>query len=155
MPLRTIAVTATCAVLASCSMHMDVPADFLRLEGEERGDVRAVTADGARIWVREFPVADQAELSFWVEAVRSELVDTRGYELVGTSEVEDAAGREGRAIEAATTVAGERCGYLLAVFVLEGGVFTADAVRTVEFTARKDAFDAQVAAVRAAIATLR
>ena len=131
---------------------MQMPAPFLALRAP-RGEFKAVTPDDARLWVREFVDEEHGSLAFWVEALRRDLTESRGYELVDESDVRDAAGRAGRRLRCAATIEGERHGYLVAVFVIDGLV--AATIRVVEFTARLAAFDAHYGAVVGALPTLR
>src|SRR5690606_2374573 len=78
--MRAALLCALLALAASCSVTMDLPQDFLRLE--TTGDLKAVSGDDARIWVREFETPDEAPLAFWVEALRHDLVQQRGYDLI-------------------------------------------------------------------------
>jgi hypothetical protein len=141
--------------LSACALQMDLPPEFLRLHAQEAGDLRAVTADDARIWVRDLEVDDGATLDFWMAALASDLRDARGYELTDDGAIEDGEGRQGKALRASVVVEGERCGWFAAVFLLPGGMLSHDHVRVVEFAARQHAFDAQIDAVRAAVASLR
>ena len=154
--MRAFLLAALGLLLASCaSVSMDVPDDFLRLTSQESDDVRAVTADGARIWVREFDVNDDASLSFWTEALTNDLVERRGYRLEEPQTVSGAGGLEGVLLEGGCTVDGQEQGYLVAVFLVPGSLFSSDRVRTVEFTAERALFDQHEEAVREAIATVR
>jgi len=139
-------------LLGACAgLRLDVPAPFLRLHtsGDE---VKAVTPDDARLWVRTFADPDGGDLGFWSETLRRNLV-ARGYEVQEPSEVHDAAGRQGRCFRCAATVDGARFGYLVAVFVSAGS--GAHQIAVVEFTALEAAFSAHVDDVLRALATLR
>lgn len=145
--MRAALLCALLALAASCSVTMDLPQDFLRLE--TTGDLKAVSGDDARIWVREFETPDEAPLAFWVEALRHDLVQQRGYDLIAEGDVEDGDGRAGRWFECAANVRGERIGYLIAVWT------RADTVRVAEFAARAEVFAARRDAIRKAFATVR
>ncbi|MCC6673068.1 MAG: hypothetical protein IT458_18530 [Planctomycetes bacterium] len=134
-------------LLAGCtSLGMDLPEGFLRLHAS---GWRAVSADDARLWVREFDDPERGTLAFWAATLTEEFTRNRGYAPVGASEVQDKAGRTGRLMEFAATVDGERCGYLIAVWSL------GSKLRTVEFTARDEVYRRHVAAVRQGLATVR
>ena len=148
---RGIAIFGALALAACGSLDMQVPDGFLRLEtpGDE---IKATTAAGARLWVREFEDRDCGALMFWAEAVRNDLVDNRGYVYAGDGEVEDAEGHAGKVQRYSTTAAGEPHGYLIAIFVIEGA--STNTIRTAEFTAPRATFDAHAAAVEAALRTI-
>jgi hypothetical protein len=139
---------------AGCGTTMTLPKDFLQLQ--EASDYRAVTVDDARLWVRKFKDPDEGELDFWAKSLQHDLVEQRGYEPTGSGETKDGSGHAGRWFEFRTNVAGERVGYLIAVFVLPKGlpVFSSQHLCTVEYTAREAVFVARLDAVRAARATL-
>ena len=144
--------------LSACSLQMNVPAGFLRLTGREHGDLRAVTADDARIWVRDFAVDDDATVEFWAASFADEL-KARGYQLEEKGEIQDGDGRRGRAFAGTTTVGGEACRYFAAVFLLPrgflGDLFSSDHGRIAEFAAAEPLFAQHLDAVKAAVATLR
>jgi hypothetical protein len=131
---------------------MQVPEGFLELESPG-GEIRAVTPEDARLWVREHDDADQGSLEFWTKALEHDLVQRRGYKLVEAFAVADAAGRPGKAWRFQVRVDGEAMGYLVAMFVIEG--WQSNTIRTCEYLAREATFAAQLEAVRAAIATLK
>jgi len=144
-----------CAFAASCSLQMTLPPGFLRLKAREAGDLKAVTADDARIWVREFAVENDSNLDFWAQAVTADLKDARGYQLAPDGDGHDGAGNLGKRFVGEVTTGGETCGYFVAVFFLPRGWLGNDKVRVVEFTAKKALFDRQLDAVRNAVATLQ
>jgi hypothetical protein len=159
--MRALPASLVCALLlpcGACKIAMRLPAEFLQLE--HAVGYQAVTADDARVWVRQFADPDEGSVDFWTGALKEDLLRNRGYQLVDQGTVRDAAGREGRWLQCTATVDGERFGYLSAVFVLPGGwfsshgLFTDNKVRVCEFTAREELFARHLEAVRAAIATL-
>ena len=151
LPVLLAALALACA---GCGTTMALPKDFLQLQRES--DYRAVTADDARLWVRRFADPDAGELEFWARTLQHDLVELRGYELVGNGDTHDADGHAGRWFEFRTNVDGERKGYLIAVFVLPKKlpVLSSQHICTVEYTAREAVFAARLDAVRAALATL-
>ncbi len=130
--------------LVGCAAPIELPPQFLVLQGDT---FRAVTGDDARLWVRDFEEPNVASLEFWGEALRYDLCEQRGYELVGRGEVRSRGGDLGQWFEFAANVHGQRTGYLIAFWV-DGA-----RIRTVEFAAADKAFRAQVDGVRAALAT--
>ena len=96
--------------LAGCaSARMDLPKGFLELE--DRHDFQAVTADDARIWIREFSDPNEAPLEFWIGVLTHEFTKQRGYELVGQGTVTASLGT-GSWFECAANVRGERIALL-------------------------------------------
>ena len=149
----SIALTMLLAVSVSGCLTMQLPEDFLVLE-EGIGSFRAVTADEAKVWVREFsPEARDGTLTFWRDALRKDFTENRGYVVLEEKDTKDGKGRKGFELLCESQVNGRDRRYLIAVFVIES-VFGND-VRTVEYTAEKDDFDEHIGAVRKAIATLK
>jgi hypothetical protein len=126
---------------------METPPGFLVLT-KDRREVKAITPDEARLWVREFDDPHEATLAFWGETLRNELVKNRGYVLIGERRVSDQAGREGLELLLETTSQGQAHRYLVTVFVVEGRI------RVGELVAPKAVFDRYVEDVRKALATL-
>lgn len=148
---RGVALAALGVLLGGCKLAMDLPPDFLRVQSAP--GLRAATPQDATLQVRHFEDADGGTLDFWFAALRNNLVDARGYEVLQEAAVRDAAGRPGKLLRCMTTHEGERVGYLVAVFVIDG--WRSDTIRVVEFSAKEAEFQARVDAVQAAIATLR
>lgn len=135
---------------AGC-ISMELPEPFVVLE-KGSSELKAVTPDDARLWVRERSVSEDAKLSFWAEVLRNEFVTNRGYTLVEERAAKDGSGVEGKEYIFEATIEGTAQRYLLAVFVHEGGL--SNSVCTVEFVAPKETFAKLVDAVRKAIETL-
>lgn len=149
--MRRLFVLCSALLVASCAMQMDLPTGFLRLKARESGDVRAVTAGDARIWVRDFAVDEGASLNFWITALRADLEQARGYRLVPKDvPFVDAAGHKGCLIEGTIAVGGEVHGYLVSVLQLDG-----KHLRIAEFSAREAEFLVHVEAVRTAVTTIQ
>ena len=144
--IRPALLAALLLVTACFGPRMDTPAGFLHLKAD---DWRAVSSDDARIWLREFDDPERGSLEFWSKTLLEDLTRNRGYEPAGEEDVTDAKGRKGRVLEFTATIDGERCGYLIAIWALDGDVCTA------EFTAREDVYAAHEAAVRRALPTIR
>lgn len=132
--------------LAGCAVPIELPPQFLILEGP---DFRAVTGDDARLWIRDFEEPNTATLEFWTEALEYDLREQRGYELVAKGDTASRSGRPGRWLEFAANTGGQRTGYLIAIWV------NGARVRTVEFAAADKVFREQVDGVRAALPTTR
>lgn len=151
--MRALLLCASALLGAACAgPSLALPAAFQRLANES--DFKAVTADDARVWIREFADPDEGKLEFWTEVLKNDLLQQRGYQPTGTGTVKDAAGRAGAWQQFATIVDGEQVGYLVAVFVIPGGFLSPQKVRVCEFTARQDVFAQHVDAVKATLATL-
>jgi hypothetical protein len=143
-----------CLFAAACAAPMQPPPDFVVLKDPGEG-FRAVTADDARLRVRDLAEPTAGGIAFWSEALRADLLQ-RGYELVASGAAKAAGGRVGQWHEFAANVQGERVGYLVAVWVVEPSwLFRGGALRVVEFAAKHDVFKARVDAVRAALGTVR
>ncbi len=135
---------------------MTLPPEFLRVDRDVDAQIKAVTADDARLWVREFADDDLGDVEFWAATLRADCTERRGYRFVADGTATDGAGRAGRWLEFRHVHEGEPYGYLVAMFVRPGGVFAgSQTVRTVEFAAREAAFVARRLAVVDALATLR
>lgn len=141
------------ALLTACSSTMNVPTGFVR--HEQAADYRASSSDRGKLWLRDFDDPDGADLTFCAEAMRHDLVEQRGYELVGEGEVLDADARPGRWLEFQTGIGGEKHGYLLGVWVRPGRLFGGHRVQTCEFLAPMPVFAARREAVMQALTTLR
>ena len=142
------------AALAGCGgLQMELPEGFLRLQRAPHDQLKATTPDDARLWVREFDDPDEGTLEFWTRTVQNAFMRERGYELVRTTEVRDGAGHDGRALQFHVTIAGERRGYLLALFVVPRA--GSDTIRVAELVARREVFDGRRDEVLQALATLR
>lgn len=154
---RSILAAAVCLVLPACGgLSMDPPEGFLVLDREvetEDEELRVVSADGARIWIREFADKDGGSLAFWADALEHDFVARRGYELVSRTPMEDGAGREGVAQKYSTRADGTQHGYLIAVWVFGSGSSTE--IRVAEFTAPTEQFEAHLESVETAFETLR
>lgn len=153
-------VAATAALLSvvllgGCKAPLTLPESFVELEDGGQG-FRAVTSDDARLWVRTIAEPTEADVGFWVDNLRRDFVEQRGFELIGSGDVEDVSGNKGAWLELRAVVAGEEVGYLVAVWV-EPGLFwfQDDEVKLVEFCARREVFDSRVDDVRAALRTVQ
>ena len=137
------------ALAATGCLSMAAPDRFL-ITHKGSGEIQAVAADDSRLLVREFNDEHGGELSYWIETLRKEFTDNRGYTLIGERPVQDARGRHGWEGLFEVTMGGATWCYLLTVSVREG--FGSRKVRCVEFVAEKDAFDEHLDAVREAAA---
>jgi hypothetical protein len=146
---RALLTALLVAFTTSCAIGVDLPDGYLRIDSPW-GQVKALTPDDSRLWIREFDAEEEATLAFWTEALRNDLVDRRGY--VPTSEPEpvtDGDGVEGTIQSFTIRYQGVEYGYLIAVFV------DGDDVRTAEFAAPATDFAARAPAIRESLGTIR
>lgn len=142
---------------AACATPIAVPADFAQQRGADAALV-AATADEAVLRVRDVDdPTTGSNAKFWIDALRTEFVDQRGYVEVARGTVPDAGGVEGEWIEFTTNVRGERVDYLAAVWARRGGLFGLGGpnLQVVEFAARSGAYAARIEGVKAALRTVR
>jgi hypothetical protein len=139
-------------LLGACgSVRMDLPPEFLQLE-TPRAELKATTPDDARLWVRQFGDRDQGDLAFWAETLKLDLVRNRGYVLSGEEEVQDRNGTRGVQMQFGVTTEGEPHGYLVAVFIHEGG--SENTIVVAEFVAPTAVFEKYLDAVQTAMSTI-
>lgn len=139
--------------LGACArLSMELPHGFLQLE-TPRSEFKATTPDDARLWVRQFTDRDQGDLSFWAETLKLDLIDNRGYVLDEETELLDTEDREGVQMKFSVTTEGERYGYLVAVFVIDGG--SENTIRVAEFIAPRAVFAQYVEVVQNSILTIQ
>ncbi|HNR99337.1 MAG TPA: hypothetical protein PKX48_08860 [Planctomycetota bacterium] len=150
---KALAVLAL-AVLAGGCVSMQVPPSFLVID-KGASEFKAVSHDGARIWVRKFSDPYEGTLDFWAKTVKTEFVDGRGYTLIEEGTARDGKGREGVEFVFEVTAGGTPQRYLVDLFVIEGGFLSGNAICVVEYSARKPVFEQYLKDVRAAVATLK
>ncbi len=132
------------------------PLDGFLVVKRDAAEVKAITPDASKLWVRQFAVPKRGSLEFWSKALKSDLVDHRGYALVEERGVRDAKGNEGVELVFDVTVQGQAQRYLVAVFVPSGPFWQpTGTVRTVEFVAPTATFDKYQAVVRQACTPVR
>lgn len=153
--VRSLA-AAVLLVLAGCATPLDLPTGFVKVAGP---DFRAVTADDARLWVRELHDGTAADLDFWAQSLHGDFTERRGYELVAQGDVEDVSGTAGRWFECAANVGGERIAYLVALWAEPPpGIWfwrSGTDLFVVEFAARQEIYAKHVDAVREALSSVR
>lgn len=148
----SLVVVAAVGLGAGCTTTIQVPDRFLVTENW-CGELRALTPEESKLWIREFTDEDKGSLAFWGEALKADLVKSRGYTLIESVPVKDAAGREGLSLVLETTLSGRPVRELMAVFVLPG--WFDNTIRVVEYVADKETFAGEVDGVRASLGTLR
>jgi hypothetical protein len=146
------AALALAALLVSVGCVTITPPPRFLVVDEGCDDLKAVTPEDSRLWVRTFDDDDRGGLPFWQDALKEDLTKNRGY--VVMSEAETAAGSvKGHEYVLETTVNGRPVRELLVLFVTEG--WFSDSVHVIEYVADKDAFDKELPAVRAAVQTYK
>lgn len=146
-----LAVVVALLALPGC-VTMTVPERFLVLD-RSGDELKAVTPEDSRLWVRDFSDDKQGGLAFWRDALRADFRENRGYVIVSERDVNDGAGTPGHEMVLETTLQGRPVRELLALFVYKGAFD--DRIRVVEYVADKAAFDAEVEGVRSSLATLQ
>ncbi|MBN2358200.1 MAG: hypothetical protein JXR83_02025 [Deltaproteobacteria bacterium] len=145
----TVAVVG--ALLAGGCVSIQAPKDFLVVD-KGIDEIKAVTPDDAKLWVRTFDDPDGGDLAFWSKTLKLDLTKNRGYVLLGEEPIEDKQGRQGAALLLETTLQGKPTRELLALFVLPG--WPDNRIRVVELVADKETFERVLPDVKQAIATL-
>jgi hypothetical protein len=145
-----LSLLASLPFLAGC-MSMEVPQEFLVIESGS-SELKALSADDAKIWVKQFSDSHQGDLSFWSDALKNDLVDNRGYTLLEEGTATDGTGTEGVEYLFEATLSGRAQRYLLFLFVHPG--WMSNTICTVEYVASKEIFDEHLAKVRESVKTL-
>ncbi|MBK8975684.1 MAG: hypothetical protein IPM29_07145 [Planctomycetes bacterium] len=152
--VRAVAALGLAAAAGCANLRADLPQGFLELRSEGGRQLKAMTADDARLWIRDFDVEDGGDLDFWTAALRTDLIARRGLVPIGeVARIEDGTGRTGTLQLFEARVDGADRGYLCALWVRERG--DESSIRTAEFTAPRPRFDELLTDVRAALGTVR
>jgi len=141
------------ATFAACKAPMELPQDFVEL-GAGGDGYRGVTADDARLRVRNLDDSTEGNVDFWADTLRNDCVQQRGYELVDRGELLDRDGESGRWLQFTANVGGEKVGLFLAVWV-RSRLLGKPYLQVAEFAARDAVFTARLPAVLQALTTLR
>lgn len=144
---------ALLATFAACKAPMQLPPDFVEL-GAGGDGYRGVTADDARLRVRNLDDATEGSVDFWADTLHNDCVQQRGYELVDRGELKDRDGESGRWLQFAANVGGDKVGLLVAVWA-RTGLLRNSYLQVAEFAAREAVFTARLPAVKQALTTLR
>jgi hypothetical protein len=145
--------TMSLALLSGC-LSMQTPEKFLMVVkgGLFADEIKAISPDEAKLWVREFSDMDQGDFEFWADALKNDFVENRGYTPLGENEVQDDADREGAELLFETTVQGVPHRYSITLFVLEGWLW--NTIRVAEYAAPKEIFDKYLETVRESVRTV-
>jgi hypothetical protein len=139
-------------LLAGCAA-MQPPQGYAVLPAGGDLVFAAVSPAGNRLVVRRHENPEGGTLGFWTEAIRRELVEGRGYRLVGTRELE-AGGEPGAELLFELEKPSGAWSYLVAVF-LRAGFLRSSAVVVAEAGGESGSFREDLPKVRASLATLR
>ena len=145
------------AICAStgCGHHFEVrmPEHFVELDAsaQERAGyaLRATTAEGVVLAVREIANEEHGSREFWVDAIRNRLRRAGGYALLEERDVSLASGDSARQLRFGRDEAGRPYAYWLTIAV------RSDVIILIEAGGRRDAFEAREAALTQAIASVR
>lgn len=136
-------------LFAGCHHHtLRTPSDFVVLEESESYATRAVSAQGVVIGVREIDNDPRANSTFWLSAIRSQLLEARGYALLEAKDVRARSGQRGKQLRLGREQNGEQYLYWLTMFVTKNRLYL------VEAGARKDRFEQAQSKVDAALASI-
>lgn len=149
---RSLALLAACAfmTLAGC-MSAPLPARFVEIPSGWH-EFKAVTADDAVFWVREFEDRTEGQLGFWAAALEREFVDQRGYTLIEEEHNAEKMGPARQDFIFESTIQGTAHRYLVCLWARPAWGGTK--IRTVEYVAPKKIFDDHLPDVMEAIADL-
>ncbi len=129
---------------------LETPEHFVELDEPSQRrvgyDLRALSADGVVIGVRQIDNERHGSRDFWVDAVRNRLRRDGGYALVSESEV-TASGLAGHQMRFGRDQDGHPYRYWVTVFVTPSHVFV------VEAGGREERFDAVEPQIEAALAS--
>lgn len=149
---RVTTLALVLALAGGACVSLEPPARFLVTD--RSGDqLKAITPEESKLWVRRFDDEDKGGLEFWRDALKGDLKDNRGYLLLGEAPATDGTGAAGHSMTLETMVNGRPVRELIAVFVRPG--LLGDSIWVVEYVAPKDVFDNEVEGVRASLSTLR
>jgi hypothetical protein len=141
----TLAVFVSAIVAADGCDRIPTPEGFVELKPVGAYSYRAVSADGAVILVRSVENPKQGTLAFWTQAVKNELVASRGYTLDGESAVKTKGGLAGTELTMRTHLEGVEYLYVVTLFV------RGNRVVIVEATGPKTALTPSLPKIREAI----
>lgn len=131
---------------------LELPDRFLVLDTDVEEGFKAITPEEAKVWVRVFDEPG-GDVGFWSEALRRDLIDQRGYVLLGERDLATRSGHPGHELRCETSATGRPLSYLIAVVVQPRGKEVRLVV--VEYVGAKgEAFDRYLPDVQKAIEAL-
>jgi len=138
----------TTALLLSGGVSLDVPEGFVLVE-RQRDQIKAVSPDESKLWLREFPATNRAGLAFWSEALQNHLIHRRGYTLVEQRPVRDGSGLDGLELHFEVASHGVTYRYLVTLYVPDRPFWSSQGkIRVLEFLAPEPAFARHLQLVR-------
>ena len=149
-PIHILLVLASLAFVG-CGNHfaINAPTNFATLREADRNgyQMRATTADGVVLGVREIENDTHANQAFWATAIRNRLTRSGGYALLSETEIRTTQGDVGLQLRFGRDENNTPYDYWLTVFVTEGRIFI------IEAGGRRARFEAERANVEASIAS--
>ena len=123
--------------------------DGFLIVANDGGELKAITPDASKLWAREFEVPQRPDLDFWSKALRSDLVDHRGYHLIEETPVRDGKWKDGLMMVFDVVAQGQAQRYLVGIYALDAPFWRrGSTVRTIEFVAPVATFEKCAAVVR-------
>lgn len=108
------------------AIRFDPPASYIRFY--DRDDVsETMSADGVILRIQKQDNYPGGDVVFWTKLARRTLVENRSIALEQDQEVSSRDKAAGRVLVGRRDLAGQKSGYLLALFVTEDGVYAAEA----------------------------
>ncbi|MCA8970108.1 MAG: hypothetical protein KDC95_10005 [Planctomycetes bacterium] len=148
--LRCVANLALFAFAGCSTLRLDLPREFLVTESSTT-ELKATTADDAIFWGQTHPLQGDAGLDFWIEALKHDLVDNRGYTLLREDPVmTNSAGTRIAMQTFESSFEGRLYRYLVAVAMRSG-----PSVLVARLTAEHDTFEKHADAIRHALSNSR
>jgi len=141
--------TLACGIaLSACAgFTMKTPSNFVELdEDNDSYELRATSAQGVVLSVREVDNDPYGTLYFWVEAINNRLRAARGYALLEQKNVRASTGEAGRQLRYGRDEGDKPYAYWLTIFV------THDSLYIIEAGGRREQFDRVKPQIEQAIA---
>ncbi len=154
---HTVLALALLALLPGCqSFSMETPADFMELDEADWSEysLRATSAEGVVLAVREVDNEQEGTLAFWAKALKERLRQGRGYALTGEESVNAASGETGTQLRFGHDEAKEAYTYWVTLFVTEGSAFAPSRLVVVETGGKRELFDAAAGRIGQALESL-
>lgn len=134
------------------AVNIDLSSDFL-VAAHTRYELKAITSDGSKLWMRKLTVSRRANLNFWGSALDNHLVKNRGYKPLGRRDVQGPDGEAGLELMYETSTRGASQRYLVTLYVEPDSIWSRrSTVRLLEFVGEADQFDQYVSSVQSAAA---
>lgn len=151
---KNVSLIVVALTAMACATPITLPSSFVAL-GDAGEGYRAITSDGARVWVRKLYDPTPGNVDFWAGSMERDFVQERGYELLNKGAVNNFANQDGRCMEFSANVRGKRVDYLVAVWSDRKWLGKGDWIQVVEFAASHDVYVERIESIRAALATVR